>query len=62
MAERLYSPQLSAEVVSALYHEARSRHMPMTRLANMLLADGLRNTPSWQLVTKMQEISPHSQT
>jgi len=48
MAERLYSPQLSSEVIRALYREARNRRMPMTRLANTLLTDQLRRTPGWQ--------------
>lgn len=41
MAERLYSPQLSADVVRALYREARSRRMPMTRVADTLLREQL---------------------
>jgi len=56
MAERLYSPQLSAEVVRALYREARLRRMPMTRLANSLLTEQLRETPGWQAATTMQEV------
>lgn len=47
MSERLYSPQLSAQVVRALYREARVRQMPMTRLANTLLSERLRDRPSW---------------
>ncbi len=46
MAERLYSPQLSADVVRALYREARSRHIPMTRLADTLLRERLHELGS----------------
>lgn len=40
---RHYSPQLSRELVSRLYHQAKSERVPMTVLANQLLEKALRN-------------------
>lgn len=40
---RHYSPQLSKELVSRLYHQAKSERVPMTVLANQLLEKALRN-------------------
>ena len=34
---RHYSPQLSRFMVSVLYHEAKARKIPMTKLADTLL-------------------------
>jgi hypothetical protein len=36
-----YSPQLSRDLVSQLYHRAKFERVPMTRLANRLLAEAL---------------------
>jgi hypothetical protein len=36
-----YSPSLDRHLVSRLYWEAKSRRLPMTRLASMLVQDGL---------------------
>ena len=41
MRQSPYSPQLSADVVHALYHEGQRRRMPMTRLADELLRQAL---------------------
>jgi hypothetical protein len=38
-----YSPQLSREVVSRLYHRAKSERVPMTVLANQLVEKALGN-------------------
>ena len=43
-----YSPQLNRFLVSALYHEARRRKVPMTRLANRLLESALAGSKGWQ--------------
>ncbi|MEN8713510.1 MAG: hypothetical protein ABF384_01250 [Verrucomicrobiales bacterium] len=45
---RHYVPAISRPVVAALYHEARSRRIPMTRLVDRLLTETLRGTPGWQ--------------
>ena len=39
--KRHYSPQIDRDLVSALYHEAKARGIPMTRLANRLLQAAL---------------------
>lgn len=45
---RHYSPQLSRFVVSVLYHEAKRRKIPMTRLTDDLLRQSLSGSESWQ--------------
>ena len=45
---RHYSPEIRRPLVSALYHEAKHRRMPMTRLANQILAEALAGTVGWQ--------------
>jgi len=49
---RHYSPALERFLVSVLYHEARHRNIPMTRLANDILKDALANSTGWQLATE----------
>ncbi len=36
-----YSPPLKRETVTRMFHEAKSRKIPMTRLNDMLVEDGL---------------------
>jgi hypothetical protein len=43
-----YTPPLSRFLVCALYHEAKQRRIPMTRLANNLIALALKETPGWK--------------
>jgi hypothetical protein len=43
-----YTPPLSRFLVCALYHEAKARQIPMTRLANDLIASGLKESPGWK--------------
>ncbi len=43
-----YTPPLSRFIVCALYHEAKQRRIPMTQLANNLVAAGLRNSEGWK--------------
>lgn len=38
---RYYSPRLEPPLISALYHAAKARRIPMTRLASSLVRDGL---------------------
>lgn len=45
---KYYSPQISRFLVSVLYHEARRRGMPMTRLVDELLRQQLSGSESWQ--------------
>lgn len=49
-----YSPVISRFVVSVLYHEARQRRIPMTRLTDELLLQALRGTPGWQTATSLR--------
>ena len=51
-----YSPAIDRQIVCALYHEARHRHKPMTKLANELLASVLRDTHGWQTALDQQSI------
>ena len=38
---RHYSPQLERPLITALYHAAKARRIPMTRLASSLVREGL---------------------
>jgi hypothetical protein len=38
---RYYTPQLDRDLVSSLYHTAKARRIPMTRLASSLVREGL---------------------
>ena len=44
---RHYSPQLSRFLVSVLYHEAKRRKIPMTKLVDDLLRQVLQGSPGW---------------
>jgi len=59
---RHYSPRISRFLVSVLYHEARRRQIPMTKLTDELLRQQLVGSESWELVleTKIaEEASPY---
>jgi hypothetical protein len=38
---RHYSPQLDRPLITALYHAAKARRIPMTQLASSLVREGL---------------------
>ena len=38
---RYYSPRLERPLISVLYHAAKARGIPMTRLASSLVREGL---------------------
>jgi hypothetical protein len=38
-----YSPQLSRQLVSRLYHRAKAERIPMTKLANKIIEQALDN-------------------
>jgi hypothetical protein len=38
---RHYSPQLERPLITALYHAAKARRIPMTQLASSLVREGL---------------------
>ena len=46
-----YTRQLDRPLVTALYHAAKSRRIPMTRLAPSLLREGLARTRISPLTT-----------
>ena len=48
MSQKHYTPPLSRFLVCALHHEAKTRKIPMTRLANDLVEAGLKESPGWQ--------------
>ena len=56
-----YSPALERFIVSVLYHEARHRNMPMTRLTNEILKDALVNSKGWQLALATQSHNDRDQ-
>ena len=43
-----YSPQLSRFMVSVLYHEAKARKVPMTKLTDDLLRQSLTDSEGWR--------------
>jgi hypothetical protein len=50
-----YSPAIDRQIVCALYHEAKRRRQPMTKLANELLSGVLRDTEGWQTALDLQQ-------
>jgi len=44
-----YSPAIERFLVSVLYHEARYRKIPMTRLVDDIIKNALANSTGWQL-------------
>lgn len=51
-----YTPPLSRFLVCALYHEARQRKIPMTRLANNLIELALKETQGWKQAQAQEAI------
>jgi hypothetical protein len=49
MPQKHYTPPLSRFNVCALYHEAKARGIPMTRLANHLLEAASKESPGWKV-------------
>ena len=45
---RHYSPVISRFLISVLYHEARARKIPMTKLTDQLLRQALMNSDGWR--------------
>lgn len=44
-----YSHPIRRDLVRALYHERKSRGIPMTRLVDEILTDALRSTDFWRV-------------
>jgi hypothetical protein len=51
-----YSPEIKRFIVSVLYHEAQARSVPMTVLTNQLLADRLKDSPSWKVAEEAMQV------
>ena len=51
-----YTTPLSRFIVSALYHEAKARKIPMTRLANNLIELALKETQGWKQAQAQEAI------
>jgi hypothetical protein len=49
---RCYQPAISRALVAALYHEAKVRRVPMTRLIDRLLRESLRGSCGWRLASR----------
>jgi len=56
------NPSLSRSNVRALYHEAKHRKIPMTRLADELVAKRLAGSVGWQKAQEIREGIPPYQT
>lgn len=59
-SDRHYSPRIDRFLVSCLYHEARERRMPMTRLVDDLLRKALAGSSGWQKATGVHSIGEES--
>lgn len=46
---RWYSPQLSRPLISQLYRQAKAERIPMTKLANRIIEEGLGSNQSAEL-------------
>lgn len=56
-----YSPEIKRFIVSALYHEAKARGVPMTALTNELLTNALMHTDSWKKAEESMHLKDSSQ-
>ena len=56
--QRHYSPRINRFLVSVLYHEARRRQIPMTKLTDELLRQQLAGSESWEIASRVAEESP----
>lgn len=43
-----YSPQIQRFLVCALYHEAKTKRIPMTVLTDQLLSEKLKDSDGWK--------------
>ena len=55
MPQKHYTPPLSRFLVCALFHEAKARGIPMTRLANEIVQAGLKDSVGWKEAQAQQE-------
>jgi hypothetical protein len=57
-----YSPKLSRPLVSKLYHAAKEKHVPMTKLADEIMAAALMKQPEPVAAVHERPASPHPQS
>lgn len=57
LKQRHYSPRINRFLVTVLFHEAKARNIPMTKLTDQLLAKSLEGSESWEK-SLIQENSP----
>ena len=55
-----YVPRIGRQLICALYHEAKHRRQPMTRLVEDLLTAGLQGTVGWQMAQNPSLLPPES--
>ena len=51
-----YSPAIDRFLVSALYHEAKGRGVPMTVLTNPIIQTGLQGTEGWRKAQEATQV------
>jgi hypothetical protein len=51
----MYSPKIREDLIPKLYEAAKKRQMPMTKLADELIADGLRRMEPQTLIDRSLE-------
>ena len=54
-----YTPQLPREIVSRLYHKAKTEGVPMTRLASRLIREALDSMESIDLPVPNENSDSH---
>jgi hypothetical protein len=57
MSKKHYTPPLSRFLVCALHHEAKTRRIPMTKLANSLVEAGLKESPGWKQAQEQMRLA-----
>ncbi|MEI8312520.1 MAG: hypothetical protein WCH98_17350 [Verrucomicrobiota bacterium] len=55
-----YSPPIRREIVRVLYHERKSRGIPMTRLVDELLTEALKGSQHWGMMEDPAEYNQPS--
>ena len=56
--EKHYTPPLKRFLVTALYHQAKLEHVPMTQLVNRLVEQSLQGGEGWKRATEQYTSGP----
>jgi hypothetical protein len=59
MPQRYYSPRIERGLISQLYHSAKRQRVPMTTLANRLIAKGLAEPDPPSVIREQPESAKH---